>query len=369
LSEFFQQLINGLSLGSIYALIALGYTMVYGVLRFINFAHSDVFMVGAFAGYYLGNLLGGHFTSISPLSWPAAAVTGGLLGILNAAAFSSKPLRAKLLPMAAWGIAGCLGLLVLNRALPFISEKVLPSIVFKNLFTLGIVTLIISMALCAYLGILIERLAYRPLRDHSKLNVLITAIGVSLLLENAGQFFFGAAPKSFPTLFPSKSFHFLGGLVLSSNQIAVFLVTAILLVVMRFIVLKTRIGTAMRAVSFNPIAASLVGINNDVVISFTFGLGSALAAAGGILYSMNYQAIDPLMGILPGLKAFVAAVLGGIGNIPGAALGGLLLGMVETFVNGSRYSMYKDAIAFAVLILILLFRPAGLLGKFQVEKV
>ncbi len=227
------------------------------------------------------------------------------------------------------------------------------------------------MVICAILGILIERFAYRPLRDHSKLNVLITAIGVSLLLENAGQFFFGAAPKAFPVLFPVKSFVFMGGLVLSSNQIAVFVVTTVLLVSMRFIVLKTKIGTAMRALSFNPIASSLVGINNDVVISFTFGLGSALAAAGGILYSLNYQAIDPLMGILPGLKAFVAAVLGGIGNIPGAALGGVLLGVVETFVNGSRYSTYTDtdAIAFAILILILLFKPAGLLGKLQIEKV
>jgi branched-chain amino acid transport system permease protein len=149
----------------------------------------------------------------------------------------------------------------------------------------------------------------------------------------------------------------------------VFGVTVVLLAVLQFIVMRTRIGTAMRAVSFNPQAASLVGINNDLIISFTFGLGSALAAAGGILYSLNYPTIDPLMGILPGLKAFVAAVLGGIGNIPGAALGGLVLGIIETLVNGSQFSNYKDAIAFALLILILLFRPAGLLGKMQVEKV
>jgi branched-chain amino acid transport system permease protein len=311
LSEFLQQLINGLSLGSIYALIALGYTMVYGVLRFINFAHSDVFMVGAFVGYYLGRMPKWSFGPKLPsyLIIPTESLWGGML------------------------------------------------------------ILFLAMAACAALGVLIERFAYRPLRDHSKLNVLITAIGVSLLLENTGQFAFGAAPKSFPVLFPVKSFNFAGGLILSSNQIAVFVVTAALLVSMRFIVLKTRIGIAMRAVSFNPLAASLVGINNDIVISFTFGLGSALAAAGGILYSLNYQAIDPLMGILPGLKAFVAAVLGGIGNIPGAALGGVLLGVVETFVNGSRWSTYTDAIAFAILILILLFKPAGLLGKLQVEKV
>lgn len=297
MSEFLQQLINGLSLGAVYALIALGYTMVYGVLRFINFAHSDVFMVGAFIGYYASRLI------------KSSGMASGLL------------------------------------------------------------ILALAMAGCAALGIIVERLAYRPLRSHSKLNVLITAIGVSLLLENTGQFVFGAAPKSFPQLFPEKSFTFWGGVVLSTNQIAVFVVTAVLLVALRFIVLRTRIGTAMRALSFNPTAASLVGINNDVVISFTFGLGSALAGAGGILYGLNYPAIDPLMGILPGLKAFVAAVLGGIGNLPGAALGGLLLGIVENFVNGSRWSTYTDAIAFAVLILILLFRPAGLLGRLQVEKV
>lgn len=296
MNEFLQQLLNGLSLGAIYALIALGYTMVYGVLRFINFAHCDVFMVGAFAGYYLSR----YFTK--------AAYAGGFAVLLGA------------------------------------------------------------MLICAVLGILIERLAYRPLRRHSKLNVLITAIGVSLLLENTGQFVFGAAPKPSPVLFPFKLFSF-GGLVLSSSQIAVFLVTIVLLIALRFIVMKTKIGTAMRALSFNPVAASLVGINNDIVISFTFGLGSALAGAGGILYSMNYPAIDPLMGVLPGLKAFVAAVLGGIGNIPGAAVGGILIGVIESFSNGSQWSTWTDAIAFTLLILILLFRPSGLLGKLEVEKV
>jgi branched-chain amino acid transport system permease protein len=294
--EVLQQLINGLSLGAIYALIALGYTMVYGVLRFINFAHSDVFMVGAFVGYYLGP----HVAS--------ASIGGGLLVLLGA------------------------------------------------------------MALCGLLGVIIERLAYRPLRGRSTLTVLITAIGVSLLLQNLGQRVFGANPKSFPVLFPQRSYQ-LGGLVLSSNQVAVFVVTLLLLFALRHIVMKTRIGTAMRALSFNPTAASLVGINNDLVISFTFALGSALAAAGGILYAMNYPSIDPLMGTLPGLKAFVAAVLGGIGNIPGAAAGGIVLGLVETLVVALGGSTYRDAVAFGVLILILLFRPNGLLGKLQVEKV
>jgi branched-chain amino acid transport system permease protein len=295
-SEFLQQIINGVSLGSIYALIALGYTMVYGVLRFINFAHSDVFMLGSFAGFYLG---------------------------------------------------------------PYFPKESLLA---------GTMVLLLAMLICAIIGIIIERLAYRPLRASSKLNVLITAIGVSLLLENGGQFVFGPNPKAFPSLFPTTPIH-LGNMVISSNQVAVIGITIFLIAGLQWIVLRTKLGTAMRALSFNPVASSLVGINNDVVIAFTFGLGSALAAAGGILYSMNYPSIEPLMGILPGLKAFVAAVLGGIGNIPGAALGGLLLGIIETFVNGSRFSTWTDAIAFAILILILLLRPAGLLGKAQVEKV
>jgi branched-chain amino acid transport system permease protein len=296
LSEFLQQLINGLSLGAIYALIALGYTMVYGVLRFINFAHSDVFMVGSFIGYYIGRKLPEH---------------------------------------TIWG---------------------------------GVVVLLAAMIGCAILGMVIERLCYRPLRGAATLNVLITAIGVSLLLEYSGQVFFGATPRTFPEILPTANLVF-GGITISTNQVIVIVVAAVLMVALQLIVYRTKIGTAMRAVSLNPKAAQLVGVNNDVVISFTFGLGSALAAAGGVLYALNYPSIDPLMGVMPGLKAFVAAVLGGIGNIPGAALGGLLLGTVETFVNGSQWSTYKDAIAFAILIGILLFRPAGLLGKFTVEKV
>jgi branched-chain amino acid transport system permease protein len=296
LSEFLQQLLNGLSLGAIYALIALGYTMVYGVLRFINFAHADVFMVGGFIGYYMGKVI------------PHGTIWGGLV-ILAAA-----------------------------------------------------------MIGCAVLGITIERLAYRPLRGRPTLNVLITAIGVSLLLEYSGQVFFGAAPRTFPPIFPVRNFH-VGPVVVSTNQVVVILVAVLLMLGLDLIVYRTKIGTAMRAVSLNPRAAQLVGINNDIVISFTFGLGSALAAAGGILYALNYPSIDPLMGVMPGLKAFVAAILGGIGNIPGAALGGLILGTVETFVSGSQWSTYKDAIAFAILIIILLFKPAGLLGKFTVEKV
>lgn len=302
MSEFFQQLINGLALGSILALIALGYTMVYGILRFINFAHGDVFMLGAFAGFYLA------------------------------------PKVATVLPLPS--IGG------------------------------GLAVMTISMAICAVIGIVIEKLAYRPLRKRPKLTVLITAIGVSLLIEYTCQnsHVFGAAPKSFPLLIPDYPLK-LGTLSLNSNQIIVLAVTLALLLALRFIVLKTKIGMAMRALAFNPEAAALMGINTDVVISFTFGLGSALAAAAGILFAVNYPSIDPLMGILPGLKAFVAAVLGGIGNLPGAALGGIIIGVTETFVAGYISSTYRDAIAFGILILILLVRPSGLLGKKEIEKV
>jgi branched-chain amino acid transport system permease protein len=296
MTEFLQQLINGLSVGSMYALIAIGYTLVYGVLRFINFAHCDVFMVGAFVGFYAGRNFG------------EPSLGGGVLVMLTA------------------------------------------------------------MLACAALGILIERLAYRPLRSRSRLSVLITAIGVSLLLENAGQMVFGANPRPFPQIFPSREFAF-GQLVVSSKDIVVLVVTVSLLAALQFIVLKTRMGKAMRAVSFNPQAASLMGVNVNVVISFTFGLGSALAAAGGILWAYKFPKIDPLMGVAPGITAFVAAVLGGIGSIPGAALGGLLIGGIETFVKGSPWSTWTDAIAFMILILILFFRPAGLLGKLQPEKV
>ena len=298
---FFQQLINGLSLGAFYALIALGYTMVYGVLRFINFAHGDVFMIGAFAGYWLTPRLLPHFT-------------GGLAPV---------------------GV--CL-------------------------------VMLLAMAACALLGIVIEKLAYRPLRGRPKLTVLITAIGVSLLLEYGGQFLFGADPKPFPELIEDSSLEVFG-LYIQRSQIIALVVTVVLLLGLSFIVKRTRLGLAMRALSNNPTAAGLMGVNLDTVISFTFGLGSALAGAAGILWSISNPSIDPLMGVLPGIKAFVAAVLGGIGNIPGAAVGGLVIGIVETFVAGSSFSSYRDAIAFSVLIVILLFKPAGLLGKVQVEKV
>ncbi len=303
MTELFQQLINGLALGSIYALIALGYTMVYGVLRFINFAHSDVLMLGAFAAFYL------------------APVLAPILGAAS-------------IPLA-------------------------------------FAVIVLSALICACIGMLIEFLAYRPLRSRPKLTVLITAIGVSLFLEFGGQHekVFGAATKSFPTLLPKTDVGF-GALHISSNDLVVLVLTAVLLATLWFIVQKTKLGMAMRAVSFNEQAASLMGVNVNRIISLTFGLGSALAAVAGIFYAMRAPGIEPLMGIQPGLRAFIAAVLGGIGNLPGAALGGLLLGVLETVFGGiPGVSNYRDAIAFAILILILLFRPAGLLGKVQIEKV
>ncbi|HEY2627141.1 MAG TPA: branched-chain amino acid ABC transporter permease [Candidatus Udaeobacter sp.] len=301
-TEFLQQLINGLSLGAFYALIALGYTMVYGVLRFINFAHGDVFMIGAFCGYYLSPRLLPHFagwmTPLGPIS-----------------------------------------------------------------------VLVLTMLICALLGIAIEKIAYRPLRSRPKLTVLITAIGVSLFLEYGGQFAFGADPKSFPELMPDRALEGTGALTITTTQLAAYIVTISLLVALTFIVKRTRLGMAMRALSNNATAAALMGVNIDTVVSFTFGLGSALAGAGGILFALSYPSIDPLMGLLPGIKAFVAAVLGGIGNIPGAAVGGIVLGVVETFVGGSAFSTYRDAIAFALLIIILLFRPTGIFGRAQIEKV
>ena len=300
---FSQQLINGLALGSIYALIALGYTMVYGVLRFINFAHSDVLMLGAFT------------------AWLVA------------------PAVARIFPPESF--AGALAVMV------------------------------IAAAICAVIGMTIELLAYRPLRSRPRLTVLITAIGVSLFIEYTCQHeaVFGAQTKPFPRLLPQKDFS-VAGLSVNSNDILIVVVTALLLAVLWFIVQRTKTGTAMRAVAFNDQAAALMGININRIISFTFGLGSALAGVAGVFYAMRAPGIEPLMGVQPGLRAFIAAVVGGIGNLPGAALGGLLLGLLETYAGGiPGLSNYRDGIAFAILILILLFKPAGLLGRAQVEKV
>ncbi|MBV9672690.1 MAG: branched-chain amino acid ABC transporter permease, partial [Verrucomicrobia bacterium] len=226
-----------------------------------------------------------------------------------------------------------------------------------------------SMLICAMVGVLIEKIAYRPLRERPRLTVLITAIGVSLFLQNMMQYFVGAEPKAFPQLIPVQPIEGFGDLTVLSTQAMIILSTIILMLMLRFVVMKTKLGLAMRALSLNPTACSIMGVDNDVVISFTFALGSALAAAAGILVSLDSPSITPMMGNLPGIKAFVAAVLGGIGNISGAVVGGLLIGVLETLVVGYLRPELRDAIAFAVLIVILLFKPTGILGNVEREKV
>jgi len=300
-SEFLQQLVNGVTWGSVYALIALGYTMVYGILRLINFAHGDVYMLGAFFGFYSARLL-------------------------HAGGSDANPAKA-------------------------------------------LMVLLISMLAAGVVGVIIERAAYKPVRKSSRLAALITAIGVSLLLENGGLLVFGPDPRFFPQIVPSQNIPLGMGVTISNQQIIVLGVSLALMFVLRFIVLHTRVGKAMRAVSHSHTAAALMGISVDRIITFTFMLGSMLAAAAGVLVALQNPKIDPLMGIMPGLKAFVAAVLGGIGNIPGAVLGGLVMGIAEVMVVGYLSPTYRDAIAFILLIVILLVRPAGILGKNVAEKV
>jgi branched-chain amino acid transport system permease protein len=286
---FAQQLVNGISLGSIYALIALGYTMVYGIVLLINFAHGDILMVGAYAAYFVMGTFG-----MSP-----------------------------------------------------------PVLILSFVF---------SMAVCAALGVTIERFAYRPLRNAPRLNSLITAIAVSLILQNGMRVlpFVGPNPRQFPQ--PAIKSFTLGIFSVSSVQIIVIVVSAALMIALNYIVNSTKQGKAMRSVSFDMSAASLMGISVDKTISFTFAIGSVLAAAGGILYSFAYPQIMPTMGTMPGLKAFVAAVFGGIGSIPGAMLGGIVLGITETLTKGYITSQYADAVSFAILIIILLVRPTGIMG-------
>ncbi|ERI08687.1 branched-chain amino acid ABC transporter permease [Aneurinibacillus aneurinilyticus] len=291
--EIVQQIINGISLGSIYALIALGYTMVYGIIKLINFAHGDVFMVGAFVGFYSITVMGLSF-------FPA---------------------------------------------------------------------LLLAMIICAIFGVLIERIAYKPLRNATRIAALITAIGVSLFIEYGTIYVRGAQPEAYPAgVLPSKSFEILG-VTINSQSILILGVSVALMIILQFIVHKTKTGKAMRAVSYDAEAARLMGINVDNTISATFAIGSALAGAAGVIFGIYYVKIEPLMGIIPGLKAFVAAVLGGIGIIPGAMVGGLVLGVVESLVSAVGYSLWRDGVAFVVLILILIFRPSGLFGKNIREKV
>jgi branched-chain amino acid transport system permease protein len=291
-----QQIINGLSLGSIYALIAIGYSMVYGIVKLINFAHGDLLMIGAYAAYFMLRWIGP--------TW---------YGFLLAFAF--------------------------------------------------------AMAVCMAFGIVIERFAYRPLRNAPRINSLITAIGVSILLENGARVipFIGPNPRQFPNLSGSGLSAF--GASLSFVQLLVLLVTIGLMIVLSLTIAFTRMGKAMRAVSYDMKAAALMGIPVDAVISFTFGLGSVLAAAGGVLFAMSYPQVQPYMGIMPGLKAFIAAVLGGIGSIPGAMLGGYILGVAETLTKGFISTKLADAVVFGILIVILLVKPTGIIASRLKDKV
>jgi len=304
--KLLQTFVNSIALGSLYALTALGYTLVYGVLRFINFAHSDVFTVGAWASFVIATALG-------------FAVT-------------NPPLYA----------------------MPLI--------------------LIAAMALCAGLGIAIETFAYRPLRRAPRLNVLITAIGVSLFLQNVGQlkFVFGTQPQRMPALVEDRSLFQIIGVHIRLVDVTVVLLAGVLLFGLEALIYRTRLGRAMRAVSFDERTASLMGIDVNRIISITFGIGSALAAAGGLLFALKYESIKQSADatwVLLGLKAFVAAVVGGIGNVRGAVAGALLIAFVEMFGAAYFSPHMRDLYVFVILIVVLLVKPSGLFGKAVVEKV
>lgn len=292
--EILQYFINGISIGSVYAIIALGYTMVYGIAKMLNFAHGDVIMIGAYISFCVTNYLG----------LPA--------------------------PLA----------------------------------------LIISMGFCLVLGIVIEGLAYKPLRGAPSLAVLITAIGVSYFLQNAAQLIWSSSPKNFTSIVTFAPFSLAGGKLIITGEVLVTVGASILVMIgLTFFTGKTRTGKAMRAVSEDRDAAQLMGINVNRTISTTFAIGSALAAVAGVLLCSTVPTLQPTTGAMPGIRAFTAAVLGGIGSIPGAMLGGVLLGIVETFSKAYLSPEFSDAIVFSVLIIILLVKPAGLLGKQIQEKV
>ncbi|MFL5274492.1 MAG: branched-chain amino acid ABC transporter permease [Anaeromyxobacteraceae bacterium] len=295
LALFLQHLANALSLGSLYALIAIGYTMVYGILRLINFAHGDVFMLGAYVAFYLAAML--------------------------------------LLPW--WA------------------------------------TFLVAIAFTAALGVALERVAYRPLRDSPRISVMISAIGASFLIENVAVVLFGGRPKGIDVPDVMNVKLNLGSVSVMSISVVIPVFTFAILGVLLWVVGKTRTGMAMRAVSTDLVAARLQAIDVNRIIAFTFGTGSLLAAFGGILWSYKYPQLNPLMGVMPGLKCFIAAVVGGIGNIQGAVLGGFLLGLIELMAIAFMPTLtgYRDAFAFILLIVVLLVRPAGLLGSAQAEKV
>ncbi|MBS5660490.1 MAG: branched-chain amino acid ABC transporter permease [Clostridiales bacterium] len=292
ITQFITQLINGLNVGSVYALIALGYTMVYGIAKMLNFAHGDVIMVGSYT----------VFIAISSLKFP-----------------------------------------------PYLS-------------------ILVGIIVCTVLGVVVEKIAYKPLRNTSPLTVLITAIGVSYFLQSLSLLIFGDQQRSFQSLISFAGFE-AGGIKMSGNQIVTLVVTLLIMVGLTLFINKTKTGSAMLAVSEDKGAAELMGVNVNKTISLTFAIGSALAAVAGVLYSSSYGFIGPYMGAMPGIKAFIAAVLGGIGSIPGAMLGGILLGIIESLSKAYISTELSDAIVFGILILVLIIRPAGLLGKNRMEKV
>ncbi|MBQ7223229.1 MAG: branched-chain amino acid ABC transporter permease [Erysipelotrichaceae bacterium] len=291
---FLQFLVTGLSLGSVYAIIALGYTMVYGIAKMLNFAHGDIIMVGAYIAYFA-------------------------MGKYNVPSFMA---------------------------------------------------VLVSVFVCTLLGILIERLAYKPLRKVSSLSVLITAIGVSYFLQNSAQLLWSSAPKMFTSIIPNNTVKLADGqLTITYLSILTIVVTLLIMVMLTVFVNNSKIGKAMRACSEDKDTARLMGINVDTTISVTFAIGSGLAAVAAVLYSSAYQSISPTLGSMPGIKAFTAAVFGGIGSMPGAFLGGLLLGVIETLVKAYLTTQLSDAFVFGILIIILLVKPNGLLGRKYNEKV
>jgi branched-chain amino acid transport system permease protein len=377
---FVQQLIIGVQLGSVYALIAVGYTMVYGVLQFINFAHGDVYMVGAYMGLFV-------VTGFSERAVDSQAMVVVLSMVLIVALLVSmrghwRDPKAIAVRFVSFGVVFAL-LGVIVRVFLTIGTKVfgvITGVASHSVVLGGLLGLLVSVTWCGLLGLLIERTAYKPIRGAGRLTALITAIGISLLIENGGQAVFGAHNQAYSigtlpggaALISAPLNVKLGPLSLSLNrgEMIVLVLATVLVSGLIYIIRYTRMGKAMRAVAFDRDAAALMGINTDTVIAFTFFLGAALAGAGGFLnYGLTQFSFDTQTGIMFGLKAFVAAVLGGIGNLGGAVLGGIIMGIAETFVGISPFGTYKEAIAFIILIAILLFRPAGLLGRYTVEKV
>lgn len=382
MNHFIEQLLIGIQLGSIYALIALGYTMVYGVLKLINFAHGDVYMVGAYAGLSITTIIG---------AWLS---THGVL-----AGFMLTPIGAVLVMLSAMVICGALGYVIeLAAYRPLRSNSwIAPSIfiggatayitycVVMSVHSNNAASIAAALMAWAAIALIIRRSQmHRSQQVSTRLSALITAIGVSLFLENFGVLpqIFSADPQFYPSykwlIDPVKhtaiNLH-IGGISVNIVTISMFSVSLVLMLILTYIVTRTKIGKAIRAVSYDRDAAELMGIDTNKVISFTFILGAALAGAAGVMVmALQGTSFNPYSGVQPGIKAFVAAVLGGIGNIPGATLGGFIMGIAETMTvaYGSYIHVpdtYRDAVAFFILIIILLFRPSGILGKFEPEKV